>query len=129
LAAPPSLPASTQAPLRAIVEAGTLDGLAPAVQVGAAVASLGVLVSLLAGVSRTVFAMAADGHLPHSLATVHERQHVPHYALLLVGAVVAVVASLTDIRGAIGFSSFCVLFYYAIANVSALTLGRRVVPF
>jgi basic amino acid/polyamine antiporter, APA family len=125
LAAPPSLLAATQAPLRAVVEAGSLDGFAPVVQVGAAVASLGVLLSLLAGVSRTVFAMAANRHLPHALASVHERRRVPHRAELLVGAVVVVTVSLADIRGAIGFSSFCVLFYYAVANASALTLRRR----
>ena len=38
---------------------------------------------------------------------------------------VVVIASLADIRNAIGFSSFCVLFYYAVANASALTLRRR----
>ncbi len=31
-------------------------------------------------------------------------------------------------RGAIGFSSFAVLLYYAIANASAWTLGARVIP-
>jgi len=125
LAAPPSLLASTQAPLRAVVRAGSLDGFAPVVQVGAAIASLGVLLSLLAGVSRTVFAMAANRHLPHALSAVHDRRRIPHRAELLVGAVVVVVASLADIRNAIGFSSFCVLFYYAVANASALTLRRR----
>ena len=125
LAAPPSLLAATQAPLRAVVEAGSLDGFAPVVQVGAAVASLGVLLSLLAGVSRTVFAMAANRHLPHALASVHERRRVPYRAELLVGVVVVVTVSLADIRGAIGFSSFCVLFYYGVANASALTLRRR----
>jgi APA family basic amino acid/polyamine antiporter len=127
-AAPPSLLASTQAPLRAVVDSGTLHGLAPAIQIGAAVASLSVLLSLLAGVSRTVFAMAANRHLPRVLAAVQQRSQVPHHAQLVVGAVVAVVVSLADIRGAIGFSSFCVLFYYAIANASALTLRRRLVP-
>jgi APA family basic amino acid/polyamine antiporter len=125
LAAPPSLLASTQAPLRAVVRSGSLDGFAPVVQVGAAVASLGVLLSLLAGVSRTAFAMAANRHLPHALAAVHEHRRVPHRAELLVGAIVAVVAALADIRNAIGFSSFCVLFYYAVANASALTLRRK----
>ena len=125
LAAPPSLLASTQAPLRAVVRSGSLEGFAPVVQVGAAVASLGVLLSLLAGVSRTVFAMAANRHLPHALSAVHERRRIPHRAELLVGAVVVVIASLADIRNAIGFSSFCVLFYYAVANASALTLRRR----
>ena len=31
-------------------------------------------------------------------------------------------------RGAIGFSSFAVLLYYAIANASAWTFGARVIP-
>ena len=125
LAAPPSLLASTQAPLRAVVRAGSLHGLAPVVQVGAAIASLGVLLSLLAGVSRTVFAMAVNQHLPPTLAAVDQRRRVPYLAELLVGAVVVTIASVADIRGAIGFSSFCVLFYYAVANASALTLRRR----
>jgi basic amino acid/polyamine antiporter, APA family len=125
LAAPPALLASTQAPLRAVVRSGSLDGFAPVVQVGAAVASLGVLLSLLAGVSRTVFAMAGNRHLPHALSAVHERRRVPHRAEVVVGAVVVVIAATADIRNAIGFSSFCVLFYYAVANASALTLRRR----
>ena len=37
--------------------------------------------------------------------------------------VVALLAATTDLRGAIGFSSFAVLIYYAIANASAFTLG------
>ncbi len=48
---------------------------------------------------------------------------VPHRAELVVGAVVAVLAAITDVRGAIGFSSFGVLAYYAIANASAWTLA------
>ena len=38
---------------------------------------------------------------------------------------VVVIAATVDIRNAIGFSSFCVLFYYAVANASALTLRRQ----
>ena len=42
---------------------------------------------------------------------------MPHRAELAVGAVVAVLAATVDMRGAIGFSSFGVLAYYAIANL------------
>ncbi|MCV7071320.1 amino acid permease, partial [Mycobacterium rufum] len=73
-------------------------------------------------------AMARDHHLPHALAAVHPRHGTPHRAELAVGAAVAVVTALVDVRAAIGFSSFGVLLYYAIANASALTLGRRVLP-
>ena len=89
------------------------------------VASLGVLLSLLAGVSRTTFAMASNGDLPRFLAAGHPRYRVPYRADLAVGAIVATVAAVADIRDAIGFSSFAVLTYYAIANASAYTLRTR----
>ncbi len=96
------------------------------VRAGAAIASLGVLLSLLAGIGRTTFAMAANRDLPHALAAVHERFKVPHRAELAAGVVVTVVAALVDVRTAIGFSSFCVLVYYAIANAAAVRMGRNV---
>ncbi|MGP3984800.1 APC family permease [Streptomyces sp. KR80] len=122
------------APLADAVRAAGLPGLAPVVRVGAAVAALGSLLALILGVSRTTLAMARDRHLPHVLAAVHPRFAVPHRAELAVGAVVTVVAATADVRGAIGFSSFGVLAYYAIANASAWTLtpaeGRppRLIP-
>ena len=122
------------APLLDAVRAAGLPGLGPVVQAGAAIAALGSLLALLLGVSRTTLAMARDHHLPHVLAAVHPRFAVPHRAELAVGAVVAVLAATVDIRGAIGFSSFAVLVYYAIANAAAWTLSPaegqppRVIP-
>ncbi len=115
--------AHSAAPLTEAVRAAGSPGFAPLVRAGAAVAALGSLLALVLGVSRTTLAMARDGHLPRVLAAVHPRTAVPHRAEIAVGAVVAVVAAVADVRGAIGFSSFGVLVYYAVANASALTLG------
>ncbi|MFF6814345.1 APC family permease [Streptomyces sp. NPDC012403] len=126
--------AEAAAPLSDAARAAGADRLAPVVRVGAAVAALGSLLALILGVSRTTLAMARDRHLPHVLAAVHPRYKVPHRAELVVGAVVAVLAATADVRGAIGFSSFGVLVYYAVANASAWTLrpqeGRpaRIIP-
>ncbi len=120
--------ASSNAPLADAVRAAGQPGFEPMVRAGAAVAALGSLLSLILGVSRTTLAMARDRHLPHALAAVHPRFASPHRAELVVGAVVAVVAAVADVRGAIGFSSFAVLIYYAIANASAMTLGRSMIP-
>ncbi|MEO6795256.1 MAG: amino acid permease [Mycobacterium sp.] len=125
---------NASAPLLDTVTAAGAPWLQPVVGAGAVVAAVGSLLALILGVSRTTFAMARDRHLPHLLAAVHPKSGVPHRAELLIGAVVAVLAATTDIRGAIGFSSFAVLIYYAIANASAWTLrpdqGRppRIVP-
>lgn len=126
--------AAAGAPLTEAARAAGADLLVPVVNAGAAVAALGSLLALILGVSRTTLAMARDHHLPHALAAVHPRFKVPHRAELVVGAIVAVAAATTDIRGVIGFSSFGVLAYYAIANASAWTLdpseGRpaRIIP-
>ena len=120
--------ASATAPLAEAVSAAGFSGFEPVVRVGAAVAALGSLLALILGVSRTTLAMARDRHLPRALAAVHPRFGSPHHAEVVVGGVVAVVAAVVDVRGAIGFSSFAVLLYYAITNASALTLGAKVLP-
>ena len=123
LAVGPAALAEAAAPLADAVAAGSLAGLEPVVRLGAAVASLGVLLSLQAGLSRTGFAMAANHDLPGALAAVHPRYRVPHRAELAVAGLVAVAVLAVDLRGAIGFSSTLVLVYYAVANAAAWTLG------
>ncbi|MER7891792.1 APC family permease [Micromonospora sp. NPDC094482] len=116
--------ADSAAPLADVVTAAGLPDLAWVVRAGATVAVTGVLLSLLAGVGRTLLAMARRRDLPGGLAAVHPRHRVPHRAELAVAAVVVLVVALGDVRAAIGFSSCTVLVYYAITNAAALTLGR-----
>lgn len=116
------------APLAAAVDAAGHPGLVPLVRVTAVLAATGALLALILGVSRTALAMARDRHLPGALAAVHPRFDSPHRAEIAVGVVVAVLVALVDLRGAIGFSSFAVLVYYAIANAAAFTLPRKVIP-
>jgi APA family basic amino acid/polyamine antiporter len=117
----PSALASSSRPLAAAVDAVGAAWATPVVRVGAAVASLGALLALIAGVGRTGLAMARNRDLPAWLDSVHPRHRVPDHAELAVAAVVCVLVLATDLRGAIGFSSFGVLTYYAIANASAFT--------
>jgi len=123
LAVGPTTLAEAPAPLVAAVEGSRWAGLAPAVQVGAAVAAAGVLLSLLAGVSRTTLSMARRRELPGFLDAVHPRHRTPYRAEFAAGAIVCAIVLVADLRGAIGFSSFAVLTYYALANASAWTLG------
>ncbi|WP_434741922.1 APC family permease [Micromonospora sp. SH-82] len=116
--------ATATAPLAEVVAVSGVPGLSWLVRAGATVAVTGVLLSLLAGVSRTLLAMARRRDLPGALAAVHPRHRVPHRAELAVATVVVVVVAFGDVRGAIGFSSCTVLVYYAITNAAALTLGR-----
>ncbi|NUO47855.1 MAG: amino acid permease [Polyangiaceae bacterium] len=127
LAVPTAELGRAPAPLVAALEAAGRSSLAPVVRAGAVVASLGVLLSLLLGLSRTIFAMASNGDMPRLFAVVDERHKVPRRAEIAVGAVVVAALMAADLRTSIGFSSFAVLIYYAITNAAALTLepGER----
>jgi basic amino acid/polyamine antiporter, APA family len=116
-------PEATASSAEPVADAAAASGWAwvePVVRLGAAAASLGALLALIAGVSRTMFAMARESDLPPVLAAVHSRWHVPHRAELVVAAAVLLLVAFVDLRGAIGFSSFGVLLYYLVANVAAL---------
>jgi APA family basic amino acid/polyamine antiporter len=120
-AAGPSALAASRAPVVTALDTVGAAWASPVARTGAAVASLGALLALIAGVGRTALAMARNGDLPRWLSSVHPRHRVPDHAELALGAVVAVLVLTTDLRGAIGFSSFGVLAYYAVANASAYT--------
>ena len=117
--------ADTPASLDAVVAARGWDWAVPVVRVGAAAASLGALLALMAGIGRTTLAMAREREVPHWLSAVHPKFRVPHRAEVLVAAVVCVLLLFADLRGAIGFSSFGVLLYYFIANLAAFTQPRE----
>lgn len=111
--------ATSAAPLSAAATAAGAGWLEPVVRIGAVAAALGALLALLAGVGRTTLAMARERDLPRWLDSVDARHQVPDHAQLAVGAAIVALVLVADLRGAIGFSSFGVLVYYAVANLSA----------
>ena len=109
-----------------LVEVTRVTGLSWAggvVRATAVLAASGALLALLAGISRTVFAMAQNRDLPEWLGAVHGKRKTPHLAEIAVGLSVSALLLVTDLLGAVGFSSFLVLWYYAVANLAALRLN------
>jgi len=115
----PSGVAASDLPLLAAADQAGVAWVGALVRVGAVLASLGALLGLVAGVSRTTLAMSRTGDLPRALAQVDERRGVPQTAQVVVCAVVVLLVVAFDVRAVIGFSSFGVLVYYAVANAAA----------
>jgi APA family basic amino acid/polyamine antiporter len=115
---------ATSAPLRAAALAFPYPWVATAVSVGGVTAMLGVILSQLLGLSRMGFAMARRGDLPPFLERIHPRYGVPGRAVLLIGAIAAVVAATGTLRGVASAASFAILIYYGIANLAALRMHR-----
>jgi basic amino acid/polyamine antiporter, APA family len=112
--------AASEVPVVAAAERAA-PAVVPLVQAAAVVAALAVLLSLVAGVSRTAFAMGAGGDLPRPLAAVSVHR-TPAVAEIAVGVAVLLAVLLGGLRGAVALSAFTVLLYYAVMNVAALRL-------
>jgi basic amino acid/polyamine antiporter, APA family len=116
--------AETAAPLQLAALEFPYPWVATAVSVGGVTAMLGVILSQLLGLSRMGFAMSRRGDLPAFIETVHPRYGVPGRAVLIVGAIAAVVAATGTLRGVASAAAFTILIYYAIANLAALRMPR-----
>jgi basic amino acid/polyamine antiporter, APA family len=93
-----------------------------------ALACLGSLMGILAGLSRTGLAMARERDLPGPLSTIAARTRTPVVAEAATAVAAIAAALLLPAGSLVAFSSTCVLTYYAIAHVSAIRMrghGRR----
>ncbi|MDO4897780.1 MAG: APC family permease [Rothia sp. (in: high G+C Gram-positive bacteria)] len=111
--------AGAPAPLAAAVGSSPL--LVGVVSFSAALAALGALLALITGIGRTGQTMAAAGDLPAFFAPLHPVYGSPARFEVTLALAVCCLILLCDLRAAIGFSSFGVLLYYFIANISAYT--------
>ena len=85
----------------------------------AAIAALGSLLALIAGMSRTAATMAEDGELPNALARINSKG-TPFIAEWLIAGLAILLVATGSVEFVIGISSFAVLTYYAIANLAAI---------
>ncbi len=97
-------------------------GAALIVTVGAMTAMLGVLLNLILGLSRVLFAMGRRGDLPRFLAHLNQQQTTPYWAVLSVGIGICLLVLIGNVKTTWSFSAFTVLIYYGITNLAALRL-------
>ncbi len=118
------------APLPLLAEKLGGTWLAWLLALGATAALLGVLLNLILGLSRIVLAMGRRGDLPAATARLNHAATTPWVAVLVVGAVIAALVLIGDVRATWSLSALTVLIYYALTNAAALRLpaGQRLYP-
>jgi len=125
-----SLPAAEATPLELAARVMNLSIVPEIVALGAVTAMLGVLLNLILGLSRVVLAMGRRRDLPPLFGRVSRDGSAPAPAVVAVGILIALLASLGSVETSWAFSAFTVLVYYAITNLAALRLprGKRLYP-
>ncbi len=110
------------APLEELAKGFSGNGLAAFVAIGAITAMLGVLLNLVLGLSRVLLAMGRRGDMPSATARINPEGTTPTVAVPVMGAVIALLVLIGDVRTTWTFSAFTVLIYYSITNLAALRL-------
>ncbi|HPS77976.1 MAG TPA: amino acid permease [Thermoanaerobaculaceae bacterium] len=94
------------------------------VSVGAITGITSVLLVLLLGQPRILFAMSRDGLLPAALSRVHPRFRTPYLTTIVTGSIVAVSAALTPINVVAELCSIGTLFAFMIVSAGVIVLRR-----
>jgi len=91
--------------------------------VGSVLAAGAVLWSLIAGVGRTVFAMASRGDAPRFFAAAGRRSRIPIRAEVAAALATTVLVIAGGLTLALAVSATMILTYYSIAHLSALRVA------
>ncbi|AJM77446.1 amino acid permease [Rathayibacter toxicus] len=115
-------------PSAALANAFTYHGqawMATVIAAGAVAGLTTVVLTLMIGASRIIFAMARDGLLPQVLATVHPRLRTPWVTSTIVTAVVALVAGLTPVGVLEEMVNIGTLSAFVLVSIGVVVLRRK----
>jgi len=122
--------ANSNSPLTKAINITGNTAAAYIVSAGGLLATASVLLTSVLGVSRMAYAMARRKDIPQALSKLHQKYGTPYYSIWIIGALMTLLALFVDLTKVIAISTFALLFYYALANISALRLKvqKRLYP-
>jgi len=122
--------ASSNSPLTKAMGATHSATASSIISAGALLATASVLLTSILGVSRMAYAMAKRKDIPEALSKLHPKHNTPYYSIWISGALMALLVLIIDLSKVVAISTFALLFYYSVANISALRLTpeKRLYP-
>jgi basic amino acid/polyamine antiporter, APA family len=114
-----------EAPLAAVLSEGAgYEWGAEIISFGALVAITSVVLTLLYGQSRILFAMSRDGLLPRRVARVNPRTRTPVFIIGVLGLVFAGLAAIVPLAEIVQLVNIGTLFAFVVVNIGVIILRR-----
>ncbi|MEJ7634875.1 amino acid permease [Aeromicrobium sp.] len=115
---------NTAAPLAEAFKANDLDWASKFISVGAVAGLTTVVLVLMLGQARVLFAMSRDGLLPVALAKVHPKYGTPYRITIITGGFVAVLAGFVPLSELSKLVSIGTLFAFVVVSAGVIILRR-----
>jgi basic amino acid/polyamine antiporter, APA family len=113
-----------EAPLAAVLKSLDFNWAANLISFGALVAITSVVLTILYGQTRIMFAMCRDGLLPRSFAKVSERRRTPVRITATFGILIALLAAFVPLEEIAKLVNIGTLFAFVITNIGVIVLRR-----
>jgi APA family basic amino acid/polyamine antiporter len=114
-----------QAPLATAIDEGAGFGWASSIiSFGALVAITSVVLTILYGQTRIMFAMSRDGLMPRRLAYVHPKTRTPVYITATFGVLIAIIAAFVPLAEIVKLVNIGTLFAFVLVNIGVIILRR-----
>jgi APA family basic amino acid/polyamine antiporter len=115
---------ASSAPLAEAFKAVGADWAARLISLGGICGITTVIVVLMLGQARVLFAMSRDGLLPRPFATVHPRFDTPWVTTVITGVVVAVLAAFISLEKLSELVNIGTLFAFVVVSIGVVVLRR-----
>ena len=124
----PEIIMNSKTPLLIATDLSAMSEFSFLIVFGSSVAMTSVFLALMPGISRIYVAMARDGILPGGLSTIHKKYNSAYISEVLVLITVIIGIYQLNVIDSIKLSSFFILIYYSITNLSVIRLkkGQRI---
>lgn len=101
------------------------DWAAQVISIGILAGLTTVIMVLLLGLARVVFAMSRDGLLPRSLSVTSEKRKTPVRVQIIVGGLVALIAGLTDVGILEEMINIGTLSAFVLVSIAVIVLRKK----
>ena len=120
----PDIIMNSKTPLLIAMDLSSMSEFSFLIVFGSSIAMTSVFLALMPGISRIYVAMARDGIFPNVLSTIHKKFNSAYISELIVLATVVIGIYQLDVINSIKLSSFFILVYYAITNLSVIRIEK-----
>ncbi len=120
----PEIIENSLTPLKVAFDVSRFSEFSFLIVVASTIATGSVLLALVPGISRILVAMARDSYLPSFMKKIHPSFNSAYVSEIITAGIIIIGILYLDVINAVKLSSFFILIYYSLTNLSVINLKK-----
>ncbi len=120
----PEIIENSLTPLKVAFDVSRFSDFSFLIVVASTIATGSVLLALVPGISRILVAMSRDSYLPNFMKKIHPNFNSAYVSEIITAGMIIIGILYLDVINAVKLSSFFILIYYSLTNLSVIRLDK-----